>query len=42
MALGEAKGQWSERLADLVRTAPAEGRQEQSEPLPLETVGRAG
>jgi alkylation response protein AidB-like acyl-CoA dehydrogenase len=42
MALGEAKGQWSERLADLVRTAPAEGRQEQSERLPLETVGRAG
>jgi alkylation response protein AidB-like acyl-CoA dehydrogenase len=42
MALGEAKGQWSERLTDLVRTAPAEGRQEQSERLPLETVGRTG
>ncbi|MER6066972.1 acyl-CoA dehydrogenase family protein [Streptomyces sp. NPDC001792] len=42
MALGEAKGQWSERLADLVRTAPAEGRQEQSERLPLETVGSTG
>jgi alkylation response protein AidB-like acyl-CoA dehydrogenase len=42
MALGEAKGQWSERLADLVRTVPAQRREEQSEPLPLETVGHTG
>ncbi|MFI7015762.1 acyl-CoA dehydrogenase family protein [Streptomyces sp. NPDC050164] len=42
IALGEAKGQWSERLADLVRTVPAQRREEQSEPLPLETVGYTG
>ncbi|MGW2770264.1 acyl-CoA dehydrogenase family protein [Streptomyces sp. NPDC001275] len=37
VALGTAKGQWSERLADLVQTVAAEPRPEQ-----LETTGRAG
>ncbi|MGW4047322.1 acyl-CoA dehydrogenase family protein [Streptomyces sp. NPDC004721] len=37
VALGTAKGQWSERLADLVQTVAAEPRREQ-----LETTGRVG
>jgi alkylation response protein AidB-like acyl-CoA dehydrogenase len=37
IALGTAKGQWSEQLADLVRTVPAERRDEQ-----LETAGHLG
>ncbi|WP_326725516.1 acyl-CoA dehydrogenase family protein [Streptomyces sp. NBC_00243] len=37
IALGTAKGQWSERLADLVRTEPAERRDAQ-----LETAGHLG
>jgi len=37
IALGTAKGQWSERLADLVRTVPAQRREEQ-----LETAGHVG
>lgn len=37
IALGTAKGQWSERLADLVRTEPAERRDAQ-----LETAGHVG
>jgi alkylation response protein AidB-like acyl-CoA dehydrogenase len=35
LALGTSKGQWSERLADLVRTVPTEHRQEEQ----LATVG---
>jgi alkylation response protein AidB-like acyl-CoA dehydrogenase len=37
IALGTAKGQWSERLADLVRTIPAERPDAQ-----LETAGQVG
>ncbi|MER5177017.1 acyl-CoA dehydrogenase family protein [Streptomyces sp. NPDC002896] len=37
LALGTGKGQWSERLADLVRTAPAEHRHEEQ----LATAGHA-
>ncbi|MFC8516431.1 acyl-CoA dehydrogenase family protein [Streptomyces sp. NPDC057257] len=37
IALGTAKGQWSERLADLVRTVPPRRSQE-----PLETAGHPG
>ena len=34
-ALGENKGEWSERLADLVRTPQVEQRRPEREPVPV-------